>query len=332
MQHVHLAQLYARMGYPDAALAEANGVRIASARMLCQIYCLLTAGHQAIDAHQLEPVARHLPEIEDLLQRGIECGALVDPWNIIGFGGNFSLFPGDRKHGPRFPRRRPDRSRRTNSRSLCPRLDRSRRARRCRSASRVQRRPGPTRPLVGQIRHGQRRRREASGRQRKSKSRRISWPGALSAWHKAGAAAGDVKFWRMFVDQFDSPKAFQLGRRSAARARRPRRLDGAHAAMGQPGRIHAARRWRRLVPSARAPLAASRRRTYENTSGIDQWPLVAKFFQHLEASAETLLASPRVRAGRRSAGRRRPTSRDDSTTTATKPRTTMRPTKTDDDE
>ena len=34
--------------------------------------------------------------------------------------------------------------------------------------------------------------------------------GALSAWHKAGAAAGDVKFWRLFVDQFDSPKAFQL--------------------------------------------------------------------------------------------------------------------------
>src|SRR6476620_11357134 len=68
MQHVHLAQLYARMGYPDAAMAEANGVRIASARMLCQIYCLLTAGHQAIDAHQLDVVARHLLEIEDLLQ------------------------------------------------------------------------------------------------------------------------------------------------------------------------------------------------------------------------------------------------------------------------
>ena len=61
--------------------------------MLCQIYCRLTAGHQAIDADQLESVARYLHEIEDLLQRGIECGALVDPWNIVGFGGNFSLFP-----------------------------------------------------------------------------------------------------------------------------------------------------------------------------------------------------------------------------------------------
>jgi hypothetical protein len=34
--------------------------------------------------------------------------------------------------------------------------------------------------------------------------------GALNAWHKAGAAAGDVAFWRLFVDQFDSSKAFQL--------------------------------------------------------------------------------------------------------------------------
>jgi hypothetical protein len=81
------------MGYAEAAIAQAHTVRIASARMLCQIYCRLTAGHQAIDAENLEPVARYLPEIEDLLHRGIECGALVDPWNILGFGGNFSLFP-----------------------------------------------------------------------------------------------------------------------------------------------------------------------------------------------------------------------------------------------
>ena len=34
-----------------------------------------------------------LPEIDDLVHRAIECGALVDPWNILGFGGQFSLFP-----------------------------------------------------------------------------------------------------------------------------------------------------------------------------------------------------------------------------------------------
>ena len=33
-----------------------------------------------------------LREVEDLLNRGIDCGALVDPWNILGFQGNYPLF------------------------------------------------------------------------------------------------------------------------------------------------------------------------------------------------------------------------------------------------
>ncbi|MFV2068380.1 MAG: hypothetical protein ACC645_15530, partial [Pirellulales bacterium] len=34
--------------------------------------------------------------------------------------------------------------------------------------------------------------------------------GALRAWHQAGAEAGDIAFWRRFVDAFDSPGAFHL--------------------------------------------------------------------------------------------------------------------------
>ncbi|MEX0610744.1 MAG: hypothetical protein WD229_01380, partial [Pirellulales bacterium] len=209
MQHVHLAQLYARMGYPDVALEEAHGVRITSARIMCQIYCLLTTGHQAIDAHQLEVVARQLPEIEDLLQRGIECGALVDPWNIVGFGGNFSLFPALENTVRDFrvddlielveqilgltarawteAAAVDDAAHETVFSAALERLatwwDKYAAA----SVTGVKR-------LVG-------------------KEIEVSTnlvAGALSAWQKAGAAAGDVKFWRMFVDQFDSPKAFQF--------------------------------------------------------------------------------------------------------------------------
>ena len=176
MQHVHLAQLYARMGYPEAALAEANGVRIASARMLCQIYCLLTAGHQAIDAHQLDAVAKNLPEIEDLLQRGIECGALVDPWNIVGFGGNFSLFPAIENTVHDF--RVDDLIELVEQiLDLCARawteaaaLDDSQ------ARSRFLRRARSARRLVGQIRHLQRQRRQTRSSARKSKSRPISSP------------------------------------------------------------------------------------------------------------------------------------------------------------
>ncbi len=284
MQHVHLAQLYARMGYPNAALAEANGVRIASARMLCQIYCLLTAGHQAIDAHQLDTVARTLPEIEQLIQRGIECGALVDPWNIIGFGGNFSLFPALENTVHDF---------RVDDLidlveqilDLCARAwteaaaldDAPREAEFSAALSRVASwwdqyataGVGGVKRLVG-------------------KEIEISTnlvAGALSAWHKAGAAAGDVKFWRMFVDQFDSPKAFQLviealldrGDRVASMALMLQWVSQVEYTPLEDGdaSFHPLiLRWLRTVEE------------YENATDTDQWPLVAKFLQHLEASAD----------------------------------------------
>ena len=210
MQHVHLAQLYARMGYPEAALAEAHTVRIASARMLCQIYCRLTAGHQAIDADQLEPVARYLPEIEDLLQRGIECGALVDPWNIVGFGGNFSLFPAVENTVHDF--RVDDLIELVEQiLDLCARAwteaaavdDAHHEAGFLRRAGAARRAGGTSTPRPASA--------ASSGSwARRSKSRPTSWPGRSARGTRPGAAAGDVKFWRMFVDQFDSPKAFQL--------------------------------------------------------------------------------------------------------------------------
>ncbi len=93
LEHVHLALLYARMGYPEPALRQAQVVPVASARMACEIQCRLTTAHLAIDRGELERAAQLLVEIEDYLHRAIECGALVDPWNILGFQGQFSLFP-----------------------------------------------------------------------------------------------------------------------------------------------------------------------------------------------------------------------------------------------
>ncbi len=93
LEHVHLAAIFARMGFPEAAAAQADVVPAASARMLCQIDCRLTEGGLAVQQGDLELAARLLEEIMDWLQRGIGCGAIVDPWNILGFDGNFSVFP-----------------------------------------------------------------------------------------------------------------------------------------------------------------------------------------------------------------------------------------------
>ena len=93
LQHTALALLFARMGFSEAATRQVEIVPAASARMVCQMQCLLTAGHRAADAGRLPDAFAVLPQVEDLLHRAIECGAVVDPWNILGFGGQFSLFP-----------------------------------------------------------------------------------------------------------------------------------------------------------------------------------------------------------------------------------------------
>ncbi|HEX3599591.1 MAG TPA: hypothetical protein VHU84_05575 [Lacipirellulaceae bacterium] len=284
MQHVHLAQLYARMGYADEALAEANGVRIASARMLCKIYCLLTTGHQAIDAHQLDAVARTLPEIEQLLERGIECGALVDPWNIIGFGGNFSLFPALENTVHDF--------RVDDLIDLVEQiLDLCARAWTEAAALDNPQREAEFSAALGRLAAWWDKYATTSvsdvkrvvGKEIEVSTNLVA--GALSAWHKAGAAAGDVKFWRLFVDQFDSPKAFQLvveallerGDRVASMALMLQWVSQVEYTPLEDGdaSFHPlALRWLRTVED------------YENATGTDQWPLVAKFLAHLEASAD----------------------------------------------
>lgn len=88
-----LASIFARMGYPDAAQEQSRLVPVASARITCQIDCLLSEASRAIKQGNLQQALDNFPKIKELLQRGIQCGAIVDPWNILGFDGNYSLFP-----------------------------------------------------------------------------------------------------------------------------------------------------------------------------------------------------------------------------------------------
>src|SRR5262245_48855405 len=93
LEHVHLAKIFARMGHTEAAQREARVVPCASARMQCQIDCLMTSAQLECDRGQLDEAAGLLPQIVELLKRAIHCGAVVDPWNILGFDAHYSLFP-----------------------------------------------------------------------------------------------------------------------------------------------------------------------------------------------------------------------------------------------
>lgn len=88
-----LASLYARMGYEQAALKQADVVPVASARINCHLDCLLSSMRRLTKAGELSAAAEMIPRFFAQLQRGIKCGAIVDPWNILGFDANYSLFP-----------------------------------------------------------------------------------------------------------------------------------------------------------------------------------------------------------------------------------------------
>ncbi len=93
LQHARLARVFARMGYLAAAQRKADTIQVAAARMKCRIDCALTAARQAVISHDREAAELQLSSVVDLIHRGIDCGAIADPWNILGFDANFSLFP-----------------------------------------------------------------------------------------------------------------------------------------------------------------------------------------------------------------------------------------------
>lgn len=209
LEHVQLARIFARMGFAEAATRQVNVIPTASARMLCQIDCWLTELDLAIRRGAPEAAKELVPRITDLLHRGIECGAIIDPRNILGFDAHFSLFPAmeNSVHDHR--------------------------------ADELVR-------LVEQICNGYARIwSEFAARDRQEVCRVVSrefekfawwWhqfaahevksvdaidafdayraatrvAEALNLWHRGGAAAGDVAFWAPHAEMFDSSRAYAL--------------------------------------------------------------------------------------------------------------------------
>jgi hypothetical protein len=299
LQHVHLALLFARMGYTDAATRQAQKVPVAAARLRCEIDCRLSLAHQAIDRGELDAAAEHLPEIEDILHRAIECGALADPWNILGFSGQYSLFPAVENS---IPDHRVDEllDLMSDIFDLYARLEKEAAA-------------GGQAPL--QTRLSQRLDALArwwdqfasievggidgvSGREAWQSAEDVS--AALAAWHQGGPATGDVAFWRQHVEQFTSPKAFAL----LTEALMERKDAVASMALLVA--------W--LNRSAEIPLLENDYSFYGlasqwmedlwradaatgETSGEQRWPLARKFLDYLEANAEEYWQPPRLELG-----------------------------------
>ncbi len=99
VESVALAAVMSRLGRAAEAERLAGVVPAASARMLARISGSVVAAQQALrlakpgdDAAAAARAALdHLDTATDLLFRAVGCGAMVDPWNILGLAGQFPL-------------------------------------------------------------------------------------------------------------------------------------------------------------------------------------------------------------------------------------------------
>ena len=209
LQHVHVAHLFAAIGSPESAARHADVVPVASARITCQMRCRLAAGHLAIERGKLAEAARQLPPVEDLLHRGIECGAIVDPWNVLGFDAQYSLFPAAENsvHDHRVDQllevisdifllyvRLGRAAAAAGERQLQEKLleDLGALARWWDQFATVE---------VSSVEG-------ISGQATLESAESVG--AAIRAWHDAGAAAGDLAFWRKHVEHFRVAKAYAL--------------------------------------------------------------------------------------------------------------------------
>jgi hypothetical protein len=318
LQQRQLAMLFAEMGYPRSSRREAARIPAASVRLLSEILGRLTTGQLLVDRGHLAEAAGVLPEVEDLLRRGIACGAFVDPWNILGFQGLFPLFTA-----------REDSIRDTRIDELVQVIEHTFNlySRLASEAAAV-----GDQTLGASLRSNLRRlaawwdrfastsvgdvRRVHGGETVASTEHVVT---ALSHWHERGETAADLAFWRAHLEGFHSPKAFALVVDALLRKRDYR------AAMallmnwlGQVEQValedgeysfHAlALRWMLSViggdresaergdPGAERPSPTNSERSVEGSgspalrasrSALPRaWPLIKKFFDYLEANAE----------------------------------------------
>jgi hypothetical protein len=301
LQHVHLAQLFAQMGHSEASARQARVLDVPAPRMLADIDGRITSGNQAIERGDLSVAAEQLPRIEDLLQRAIGCGALVDPWNILGFGGQFSLFPAVensvRDHRVdqliRLMQRiflfhaRLQGQAAAQGQSELEKVAASRLAALARWWDKF-----ATLEVSGV--------QSVSGRQSDESSNHVAR--ALGAWHQAGTAAGNLAFWRQHAAEFNSPKAYalvvgalleqeDLVASMALLVQWLSQVEQVPLEDGEHSFGTLAVRWISQANHEGHGCAA------RDDQAVDNWPLVRRFFDYLEANAEEFWSVPRFEAG-----------------------------------
>jgi hypothetical protein len=298
LQQRHLSLLFAEMGYPEASRREAACIPATSVRLVSEIWIRLTTGRARADQGELARAAGLLPEIDDLLRRGIGCGALVDPWNILGFQGLFPLFTAQE-----------DSIRDQRIDELIHVIERTLDlyARLASESAGAGERALTTSLLADLQRFAAWWDRFASvevsdmrrvhGGEALASARHVAT--ALARWHERGEAVADLAFWREHLEGFQSPKAFALVVEAllakqdyrAAMGLLMNWLSQAEQVPLEDGAFSfhtLALRW--MLSLAREETQGQAASSLPSAAG--GWPLMKKFFDYLEANAEEQVQLP----------------------------------------
>lgn len=298
--HVQMAKIFAKMGFPHAAQRHADIVPSTAARLLCRIDCGVSETRQALDAHDRAKAAELLAQMEELLKRGIDCGAIIDPWNILGFDAHFSLFPALENSIRDF--------RADDLADLLEQMFELYTATWCAAAA------ANERPVVERIR-GQMKRladwwhqfaahevsavEAPNGQQAFTAAEHVAQ--ILGEWHQAGAAGGDVAFWAPHAHEFDSPKAYATVVKSLLDGRDYvasmallvhwlSRAEETGLEQGESSFTELIVRWLRQLQQDAA--YATKR-----SDGLSRWKLTRRLFDSFEANAEEYGDAPRFELG-----------------------------------
>jgi hypothetical protein len=311
VQRVQLARLFARMGFPDAAARQADTVAATSARMMCRIDCLMTSGLRSLRNGDLASAIKVPSLTFDLLQRAIECGALIDPWNIIGFGGNFSLYPDAESsvHDARIENMLYlveqlfgytagvwSEAAARNDAAAYDRMEREY----CEIAEWWRQYAAHTVESI-----------DATDPLESYDSARLV-ARALKLWHQGGAESGNVAFWASHAELFDSPRAYSLVISAlleredfvSAMALLVHWLSNAEQVglrSGESSLPRLSERWLlQLRDSTEDDPSVFRQpalRQVAKRDTRDIWPQVRKFFDYFEANAEEFWSAPTFNLG-----------------------------------
>lgn len=94
LQERRLGLFFAALGYPTAARDRLARILTPATRIEGEIRIRQTEAVLAAKDGRLADAYTLLAEVEDFLRRGIDCGAVIDPWNVLGYQGLFPIFAG----------------------------------------------------------------------------------------------------------------------------------------------------------------------------------------------------------------------------------------------